>query len=135
MAIPFSMYVSVETPSLTNQREHWSVRKKRASLHRMMTRAVWAQMVHGSHLEGSVVDFPLEVILTRVAPRPLDDDNLRGALKHVRDELAALFGVDDRDPRVRWHYGQEKGRPAGVRVMIGEVPVICPTCGRRTEAA
>jgi hypothetical protein len=46
------------------------------------------------------------VKLTRIGPNELDDDNLRGSLKAVRDELAAQLGVDDRDRRVRWAYDQ-----------------------------
>lgn len=138
MPIPVSMFVPVKTPSLTNQREHWTVRKRRAADHRLATKVAWAQMVHGSRLEGRVVDFPLEVVLTRVASRELDDDNLRGALKHVRDGLAELLGVDDRDPRVRWQYAQEKaprGSTPGVRATIGEVSKLCPTCGQKRSAA
>jgi hypothetical protein len=49
------------------------------------------------------------VTMARVAPRELDDDNLRGALKAVRDGIADAFGVNDRDPRVTWVYGQRRG--------------------------
>jgi len=63
------------------------------------------------------------VRLERVAPRALDDDNLRGALKAVRDAVAEALGIDDADPRVRWQYGQAvDGRPRfqAVRIQIAE---------------
>lgn len=53
---------------------------------------------------------PIEVLLVRVAPGELDDDNLRAALKPVRDGVADAFGSDDRTPMIVWSYAQEKGR-------------------------
>lgn len=63
---------------------------------------------------------PAVVTLTRLSAGQLDDDNLRGALKGVRDGVADRLGVDDRDPRVRWEYGQETCRRGeyGVRIEI-----------------
>lgn len=54
---------------------------------------------------------PCTVTFTRVAPgRGLDpEENLPGSCKAVKDELAAILGVDDRDPRVTWVYEQEHG--------------------------
>jgi len=65
---------------------------------------------------------PCVVRLTRVAPgtRPLDDDNLRGALKNVRDAVAKWLGIDDGDSRVTYAYKQERG-PWGVRIEVNEV--------------
>lgn len=51
---------------------------------------------------------PVVVTLVRCSPRLLDDDNAVGAMKAVRDEVAAWLGVDDRDPRVRFVVEQEK---------------------------
>jgi hypothetical protein len=107
--------VPVATKSLSNQREHWAVRAKRTKLERRITR--WTAMQYD--MRALRVPLPATVTLVRRAPRALDDDNLRGALKAVRDEVAMLLGLsDDRDPRVRWDYGQEKGKPAAVVVTI-----------------
>jgi hypothetical protein len=50
-------------------------------------------------------------VLTRFAPsNGLDDDNLTGALKGVRDAVAQWLEVDDRDrSRVRYVYEQQRG--------------------------
>ena len=49
----------------------------------------------------------LEVQLTAWLNRAFDGhDNLRASLKPVVDEIAALLGLDDGDPRVRWCYAQ-----------------------------
>ena len=61
------------------------------------------------------------VKMTRVSAGTLDDDNLRGALKAVRDELAALIGRDDGyGSGVHWEYAQEKG-PRGTHLVRVEV--------------
>lgn len=62
--------------------------------------------------------FPLVVHLERHAPSSgLDDDGLQASLKSVRDQVAEELGVDDRDPRVRWTYGQRRS-PWGVLITI-----------------
>jgi hypothetical protein len=50
----------------------------------------------------------------------LDDDNLQGALKSVRDGVADAYGIPDNDSRITWRYSQERcGRGVfGVRVTI-----------------
>lgn len=54
---------------------------------------------------------PCTFTLTRVAPSDgLDDDNLTGSLKAVRDAVAAWIGVDDKLRNVvRYRYEQARG--------------------------
>lgn len=54
---------------------------------------------------------PCVVTLTRLAPSSgLDDDNLVGSLKSVRDAVADWLGVDDKDrATVRYQYEQQRG--------------------------
>lgn len=61
---------------------------------------------------------PVEVVLTRIAPRELDDDNLARSFKAVRDQVAVHLGVDDRSKLVTWRYAQEKGKPREYAVRI-----------------
>jgi hypothetical protein len=51
--------------------------------------------------------------------RELDDDNLRGGCKHLRDAIAAYFGLDDAERCIMWEYSQceTRGRE-GVGVKI-----------------
>jgi hypothetical protein len=60
------------------------------------------------------------VTFVRLAPRALalDSDNLISCAKHVRDALAVLLGVNDRDPRVEWRVQQEKAKNYGVRIVV-----------------
>lgn len=74
------------------------------------------------------------VTLIRFSRGELDDDNLRGALKQVRDAVAIELGVpNDADPRFTWVYQQSRRahRPFGPYrgtaehfVGIGLLPVI-----------
>jgi hypothetical protein len=117
--------VPIKTTSKTNARGHWSKLARRASEERGATgyalmRAGLKQRPQPLKVGGTVllvdvlVDPPLPctVTLTRLSERELDDDNVRGALKSVRDAVAAWLGIDDRDKRVEWRYGQQK-RPRG----------------------
>lgn len=101
----------LKTVSLANVREHWTKRSKRAKAHRTTAKTLCRPV-------ATAIGLPVVVTLTRVAPsNGLDDDNLRPALKSVRDGIADAFGLDDRDPRIEWRYGQRKG-PYSVIVEI-----------------
>ncbi len=61
----------------------------------------------------------IEITLTRMAPGELDpDENLPVSQKYVKDEIAAWFGVNDRDQRLRWSYAQERTSPGIYKVRI-----------------
>lgn len=122
--------VTLEWPmtlkSASNLREHWSARHKRVKVQRLTTALMLRANGVGSSLalvravRATGPEARLVVTLTRVAPRLLDDDNLRGAFKGVRDEVAAFFGLDDGDvARMRCEYQQSKGKPSSVRIEIG----------------
>lgn len=75
---------------------------------------------------------PVSVRLTRVAPRPLDSDNLQRSLKAVRDGVADWLGVDDGCDEVRWFYAQAvDGRPhyVAARIEIAHGHSDCDKCG------
>lgn len=106
------VHLPIATVSESNRRDHWRDKAKRARLQRRTA----AMLVPR-------VGLPCVVTLTRISPRLLDDDNLRGALKHVRDGVADRLGIDDRDPRVEWRYAQRKGKQKAVEVEL-EV-IVC----------
>jgi hypothetical protein len=105
--------IPLRTSSGLNAREHFRVRAKRVKAEREAV----AWMLHGATKPA----LPCSVLLTRVAPsNGLDDDNLCGALKSVRDQVAQWLGVDDRHSmRVRYRYAQRRG-PWGVCIEFGE---------------
>ena len=112
-------YLPLHTVSGMNTREHWAVRKRRAAEHRSV-----AKMALTGPLREEPHPLPLQVTLTRYAPRPLDGDNLQASLKHVRDGVADALGVDDRTALVEWVYRQQRGAPReyGVAVTIEPAP-------------
>lgn len=109
-----SFEVPVKTASTSNLREHWAAKHKRTDAQKAATRRRCPQWTAAPMLY---------VRLTRVAPRALDDDNLRGALKSVRDAIASWLRVDDRSPLVGWLYEQQKGPSPLVRVEIDARPL------------
>lgn len=95
-----------------NAREHWRSRARRAKRERADVRTVIGHQV-------SPTLAPLVVTLTRIAPRPFDDDGLAASFKAIRDEIAALLGRDD-NPKagITWRYEQTRGRPREYAVRI-----------------
>lgn len=63
---------------------------------------------------------PAIVHMTRLSPGLLDDDNLRPALKSIRDGIADALHIDDGSDAVRWQYAQARCKRGeeGVRVRI-----------------
>lgn len=101
------------TVSEANAHEHWRGRQMRAKEQRA---SAWGSLL-AAGVKWRTPRVPLVVLLTRVAPRALDSDNLPRALKACRDGVADALGVDDRDPMVTWLVDQRKG-VAGVVVEI-----------------
>lgn len=113
--------VPIRTAPGMNVREDWRVRSRRVKKERQTT--AWA-------LAGQPKpSIPCSVRLTRVAPSAgVDDDNLSGALKGVRDQIAEWLGVDDRHRnQVRYFYDQKRG-PWSVTIEWGE-----PVAGAQFE--
>ena len=107
----------LRTSSGLNAREHFMARARRARTEREAVN--W--MLQGRPKPG----LPCVVTLTRIAPSAgLDDDNLAGSLKAVRDQVALWLGVDDkRRDVVRYAYDQARG-PWGVRIEFAAMKVV-----------
>lgn len=105
--------IPMETGRGMNNREHFRVRAKRVKAER--------ECVAWELVRRRRPPVPCSVLLTRFAPsKGLDDDNLAGALKSVRDEVASWLGVDDGDRNtVRYRYTQARGAWA-VGIAFGE---------------
>lgn len=103
--------VEVATVSEANQSGFESpfAKNRRHQLQKEATSAaLWSKI---GRLEGPRLlarEGKLLVCMTRLGAKLLDDDNLAGALKHIRDATARWLGTDD-NPRasVRWYPAQE----------------------------
>jgi hypothetical protein len=115
--------VRIEVPGLRlqnplNTRVHWRVLSKRGKDAKEATGyallgADW------SSLPRPTADSPWLVVITRLGPGLLDDDNLAASAKHVRDAIAKWCGVDDRHRHiVLYRYEQERAKEYGVRIEI-----------------
>ena len=59
------------------------------------------------------------ITLTRIAPRPLDSDNLARSFKAIRDGIADALKINDGSKRLTWNYEQRKGsKPKQYAVQI-----------------
>lgn len=108
--------IPVKTVAGLNAREHWRIRAARVSKERSTA----------SMLTPQGVVLPCTVRMIRRSAGTLDDDNLQGACKAIRDGIADKIGVADNDQRIVWEYAQEKCKRGefGVKVLItgiGEV--------------
>lgn len=103
-------------PSAANLREHWAARASRVKTQRNTAafhlRTSGRSFLNEWRVMRSNENLRIACTLTRVAPRELDGDNLQGAFKGIRDQVAMECGLDDGSKRWDWHYAQAKGSPA-----------------------
>ena len=93
-----SYLIPIKTVPGLNAREHWRTRAARVKSERAATALI-------------VKPFPVPCIvrLIRQSSATVDDVNLQGACKAVRDEVAKICGVDDKPGSgITWVYAQEK---------------------------
>jgi hypothetical protein len=98
--------------------EHWTEKHER---HKSQKRAVFYFL--GPHRAN--LSMPCTVRMTRMAPRELDaDDNLRIALKWIKDAIAEVITQDfvpgraDGDKRIKWEYDQIFSSDYKVKIEI-----------------
>lgn len=107
-----SVFIPVATTSEANKRVHWMVRAKRMKQQKLVTEQALATVYRPS------IVLPCVVRMVRHGVRTLDDDNVRGALKAVRDSIARWLGIDDADVHVRYQYDQERCKRADCGVWV-----------------
>ena len=117
--------ITIEAPikviSEANNREHWS--KRRGKNGRATNQKIELQYYWRETLKGRRVSLPCLVRLTRIGPKELDTDNLAGAFKAIRDQIAKEIGIDDGAVnQIRFEYAQDAigKRTYGIRVEVIE---------------
>lgn len=120
----------IKTISEANTSEHWTKKAKRRKQQAFLVRYMFNR-------ETTKIELPCDITLTRLAPRMLDPDNLPCSMKSVQDEIADILvpekggwyrtkkgvvkrirGHADGDPRLTWHYGQEKWKTQAVKLEM-----------------
>lgn len=102
--------IPLYTTTEANAKGHWRQKATRAKAQRTTT-ALFVQRLTRPGL-------PATVRMVRIGKRLLDSDNLAGSLKHVRDGIADVYGVDDGSPLYTWVCEQEIGIDYAVRIEI-----------------
>lgn len=116
--------VRVKTTSVLNRERTTSMGARMAQATRSRRQKESAyNALRGAIAEAKVQPgdlLPAVVTLVRQSTGKLDDDNLRGALKHVRDGIAHALCIDDGSRFVRFRYAQRKAKRGdfGVEVRI-----------------
>jgi len=110
--------VLIQIPGLVvvseaNRRDHWSVRRRRFIGQKT---DVLLSLRHSLHHPYPAL--PLVITFTRCGGRRLDSDNLAGAFKACRDEVARVLRFDDGDPMCEWVYSQRPGKWKGIEILI-----------------
>lgn len=105
------IFVALHTHTPGNTRRHWTIDSKEAA--RQREAVAMALLAARSTLPA----FPVAVAFTRHGGK-MDPHNLQGTLKHVIDEVAKFYGVDDGDPRWRFRFEQERSKFHGVGIEI-----------------
>jgi hypothetical protein len=111
-----SVNLPLRTKNPTNNREHWRTVHTRSKKERGT-----AYMLVKSKLNAAPLFYPpyIQIRLTRLSSGELDDDNLRAALKSVRDGVADAFGMDDaKNSKLKFEYAQEKCKRGAYCVRI-----------------
>ena len=91
-------YIPIKLPSIANLGGKLRAKIK---MKKSQREATWVCM-----LGLDLPKLPVIVTITRIGPRKLDDDNLAAACKYVRDQIAAIYGVDDGSDQYTWKYVQ-----------------------------
>lgn len=110
------VFLPIKTVAGLNAREHWRARSRRVKAERLT-----AGLAVKASLAGD--PRPCTVTMTRLSFGTLDEDNLQGAAKAIRDGIADAIGVPDNDPAIEWRYAQERCKRGefGVRVQIAPI--------------
>ena len=118
--------IDIRTISEANIRGHWAKNYKLHTDQKFVAQActvgALGKLVIGDPLIGDGV--PITIHMTRVGGNKMDDDNLRGALKYIRDGIAdalapglVLGGADGLD-RFTWKYSQRKGKRSEPKIEV-----------------
>lgn len=95
----------------------WPERFRRKKAQQTEVHAEWKR-----HARGVQITLPCVVRLIRIGSQRLDDDNLAGAFKFCRDQIARELAIDDGSDRIRFEYAQVA---VGKRVYGVKVELYC----------
>lgn len=118
MKIEFFLNMKISGLNKSARFQHWG---KQANVTKKQR--TYSAVVSSNHIVASGIETckKYKIKLTRYGKRILDDDNLSGGFKHVRDGIADALGVDDGSGDIKFEYFQEKSNEYKVKIEIEEV--------------
>lgn len=108
-----SIVVPIRIQSVANLREHWTKRRARDNSQELMIRVA---LHNATGVPPGVPCLPLQIKLTRIAPKALDFDNLVACFKKTIDVISDWVspglapGRADSVEGLEFFFGQEKGK-------------------------
>lgn len=108
-----SILVPIRIQSASNLREHWTKRRARDNTQELMIRMY---LRNATHVPPGVPCLPLQIKLTRIAPKALDTYNLGEAFKRTIDTIADWVvpglarGRADSVEGLEFFFAQQKGK-------------------------
>lgn len=117
----YKITIPMKLPSVANIREHWSKSHKRNKQQELLVRVHW----HNNEIRN--VKLPVEITLTRLSPRKLDDDNLATAFKKCRDVVSDFLipglqpGRADDSDLIAFKYAQAKSKEPQISIEAKEL--------------
>ena len=105
--------IPIRTVSEMNQREHWANKHRRKKNQQKILK--W-------HLPKEAPTGITTLILTRIAPRSLDADNLAASFKNIVDGVASWLkpglAPGRADDGLTLEFHQQKGKPKEYKVIV-----------------
>lgn len=116
--------VPVRLVSESNMREHWTKKIRRKKQQKELICLYLKNEIQ------TKMTPPVQITLTRIAPRKLDYDNLVSSMKTVQDAIAGFLlpdlapgRADDPSQGLSFSYGQKRGSPKeyGLEIAINKL--------------
>jgi len=118
MKTSFNLNIKISGLNKSARYQHWGklagIAKKQRTLAAIATSN---QIVAGKIKSGS----KYSVELTRFGKKKLDDDNIVGSLKHIRDGIADALGVNDGSDKIKFIYSQKQSNIYCLNISIEEL--------------
>lgn len=117
MKTSFDLKVKISGLNKSSRYQHWGKQANLSKKHRTLAAIATSNQIVARNIKGSL---KYVVTFTRFGKRKLDDDNLIGGLKHIRDGVSDALGVNDGSDRITFHYKQEIHSENKLTIMIEE---------------
>ena len=126
--------IPIRTISEANARGHWAKNLKLHDAQKFLARTLTKNALDELPVDHELRqrNTPINILMVRLAPRKLDDDNCVSSMKCIRDSIADVLvpgkrpGMADGGGRLAWTYNQRKAKKYGVEVTLSVYTLVVP---------